>query len=399
MVRQGLVFIILFISTQFFNLSFIPKGLNLLIFFACTVFLILAVVIWSIYEKRHGFKMNFSFEVILFLLSVVGGMIGAKIGHGQNFLLSAWVQNIMYFYFLYFFLHMVKLKPYELERIFLIIAIIFIAVYFIQYLVHPRLITLARVSVDRGTVRIFLPGGGFALVVFFYFLQKALQTNNLKYAIYCMVYLMVPILQGTRNAIATLLFVSMIVILFSKRVKSRLGVIFMTGFAAVLFFFIFQEIIISLIEVSTNQVSQEGDDIRERSAIFYLTDFYPEKLNYVVGNGIGHMGSSYGLKLMYYQAAYGFYQSDLGIINGYIKFGVLFVIAIILTLRKIFIIRVSYKYYYIKFWAIMLVFGSVLGSPFIFPFSIATIVSVLYILDVANYELLYEQKSKNKISD
>lgn len=387
MIRQILVFIIFLISSEFFKISFIPKGLNLLTSFACTIFLILAVTIWAIYEKKQGFKENFSFEIVLFLLSAIGGIIGAKIGHDQSFFLSAWVQNYMFFYFFYFFLHMIKLRPYELERIMIIIAIIYFSVFFLQYIIHPKLITFARVSAERGTVRIFLPGGSFAMIMFFYFLQKALQSNNLRYAIFCLVYLMTPILQGTRNAIATILFASMVVILVSKRVKSRLGVIFMTGLAAVLFFFIFQDIIFNLIEVSSNQVAQEEDDVRERSATFYLTDFYPDKLNYIIGNGFGHMRSTYGLKIMYYQVTFGFYQSDLGIISGYVKFGVLFVIAIILTLRKIVVIRIDPKYNYIKFWTIILVIQSILGSPYVYPSSIVTIAVALYIIDVSNYEL------------
>jgi hypothetical protein len=349
--------------------------------------MVLSVIIWAIYEKRQGFKRNFNLEVILFLLSSVSGMFGANLGHGQNFFLTAWVQSYMYFYFLYFFLHLIKLRPHELERIMIIIAIIYLSIFFSQYLIYPRIITNARIVADRGTVRIFLPGNGFALFIFFYFLQKLLQSNNLKFAIYCLMYLMVPILQGTRNAIATILFGTLIFILFNKYVKSRLGIIFLTGLAALLFFFIFQDIIYNLVEVSSDQAAQEEDDVRERSATFYLTDFYPNKLNYLIGNGSSHMRSSYGLKIMYYKVNYGFYQTDLGILNGYIKFGILFVIASILTVRKVFIIKIDPKYNYIKYWAVVLGIQSVINYPFIIPSSIATILTVLYLIDVSNYEI------------
>lgn len=385
--RLSLVFIMLLISAEFFQITYIPKNLRLLLLFACVVFIIISVIIWAIYDHKQGFKRNFNLEVILFLLSSVFAMIGAKIGHGQVLFLSAWVQIYMYFYFFYFFLHIVKLRPHELERILIIVAITWLAVYFIQYIVYPRLITDARVGAERGTVRIFLPGGAFAKLIFFYFLQKLFQTNNYRYAIYCIAYLVVPILQGTRNAIATILFGVLIVILFSKYVKSRIVVIILACFAAFLFFIIFQDIIYNLVDVSSNQMGKEEDDIRERSATFYLTEFYPNKINYIIGNGAGHMKSPYGLKLMYFQISHGFYLSDLGILNGYIKFGVLYVIAMLLIIRKILVLKIAPRYNYIRFWVVLLIIQSILGYPFMSPFSIATILSVLYIIDVSNFEM------------
>ena len=393
MVRQVLVFFILFTSTGFYLISFVPKGIRLPIFFATAFFLALAVIIWAIYEKKQGFKRNFNFEIILFLLATVSGMIGANIGHGQNFFLSIWANNYMYFYFLYFFLHMVKLRPHQVEKILIILAIIYLALFFIQYIIYPTIITSARIALERGTVRIFLPGGAIALFIFFYFLQKSLSENSLRYGIYCVLYLMVPILMGTRNAIATILFGTVVFILFNKYVRSRLGIIFLTGFAALLFFVIFQDIIMNLVEVSSNQAAQEGDDIRLRSATYYLTDFYPVKLNYLIGNGTSHMRSAYGLKIMYYKANYGFFQSDLGILNGYIKFGVLFVIACFLVLRKLFIIKVHPKYGFIKFWAVVLLIQTIISYPFTIASSIAAISTVLYLIDVSNYETNYETKT------
>lgn len=393
MVRQVLIFFILFASTGFYLISFIPKGLRLSIFFACTIFLALSVIIWAIYEKKQGFKRNFNLEIILFLLATVSGMIGAKIGHGQNFFLSIWATSYMLFYFIYFFLHMLKLRPFEVEKIMIVLAIIYLALFFVQYLIYPTIITSARIASERGTIRIFLPGGAFALFIYFYFLQKSLQENNFKYAIYCILYLMVPILMGTRNAIATILLGTVVFILFNKYVKSRLGVIFLTGFAALLFFIIFQDIINNLVEVSSNQAAQEGDDIRVRSATFYLTEFYPAKLNYLLGNGSGHMRSAYGLKMMYYKANYGFYQSDLGILNGYIKFGILFVIASFFILRKLFITKVNPKYGFIKFWAVVLLIQTIISYPFTIASSIAAICTVLYLIDVSNYETNFVTKT------
>jgi len=69
------------------------------------------------------------------------------------------------------------------------------------------------------------------------------------------------------------------------------------------------------------------------------------------------------------------------LINGYIKFGALYILAILFLLRKIFMVKIDPKYNYIKFWAVLLVIRSFISYPFIFAHSIATIMTVLYIMD------------------
>ena len=392
MVRQFIIFFIFFVATRFYFLSFMPHPVMLALLFVIPVFLILAWAYWVIYYKGKDFPRNFNMEVSFFILATLLAMVGAQIGHGQNFLLSAWSQAYMFFYFLYFFFHLTKLRPEELERIMMILGVVYLTIYFAQYVLYPKLITYARVSVERGTVRIFIPGGAYAKFVFFYFFHLLLRTNKLKYSIFCIAYLLIPILQGTRSAIATMMFISLIYILFNKYVKSRLATITLAGLAGVMFLFIFQDIFMNLLEVSNTQAAQEEDDIRVRAATFFLTELFTNDLNYILGNGIGHMRSAYGLKMMYYKATHGFYQSDVGIIGAYSIFGVFYILGIFFTIRKIFITQVQARYNYIKFWGLLMIIEAFMNWTFMDVTGIATICGALYIIDISNYELNYEKK-------
>lgn len=387
MFRQILILFIFLASALFFKLAFLPSQLMLLVSFASTFLIVLVVIIRTIYDNKPGFKQNFSFEVFLFLISVVFAMLGAKWGHGQGLLLSAWVESSMYFYFFYFFLHALRIRPKELERLIIIVAVIYLTLFFAQYVLYPRQLFNSRVQEARGTVRIFVPGGIFANLMFFYFLLLLFKKPKILYAVFCFLYVIIPVLQGTRSSILVTVFAILVVIVISKQVKSKLLVLFLMSSGAVLLFFIFQDIFMNLIEVSQDQSEQEGDDIRVKAIKFFLTEFYPNKINYFLGNGMGHMASPYGLKIMYYKAAYGFYQSDIGILGNYTIWGVTSILGIFLTLRKMFLIKIQQNYKYIKFWAVPLVIASILGSPFFGGSNIVVIVSALYLLDVSNYEL------------
>ena len=224
----------------------------------------------------------------------------------------------------------------ELERLIIIMAFLYLLIYFFQYAIYPKILFGARASVERGTVRIFIPGGTFAGFIYYYFLHKALTTEKKVYAIYCLIYFAVPLLQGTRSSTTVLLFGTLLFILFSKQVKSKIAVtILMIAFSAVVFI-IFKDIIMNLIDVSESQASQDDDDIRVKASKFFLYDFSPTSLNYWIGNGESHGASSYGMKIYFYKEYYGFYQSDIGILGEYSKYGILWIISVLLIFWKLF---------------------------------------------------------------
>jgi hypothetical protein len=389
MVRNLVILFIFFGSANFFQITFIPKNLFLLLSFASTALMMIAIVITMVYYRGKSFPQKFGLEVGLIFLSVVFAIYGAKWGHNQGFGLSIWVMNYMYFYLLYFFLHAVRVKPEELEKLIIAMGIVYVIFFMIQYVIHPVIIFGSRVQEARGTIRIFIPGAAFAGLVFYLFLQRAFTTGNKLYLIFCFAFLIIPLLQGTRSSTLTTLLGAFIYILFSKRVKSKLLVSLMITAACAVVFILFQDLIMTLVQVSEEQAGQEGEDIRVRAAKFFLTDFYPTNFNYFLGNGESHMMSAYGLQIWYYKVQFGYYQNDIGLIGNFVKFGIIFVLAVFLIFRKFFIIKIEPRFGYLKYWALLLILGEIMGGAFTRPTTIAVIASVMYIYDVSNFELRY----------
>lgn len=164
---------------------------------------------------------------------------------------------------------------------------------------------------------------------------------------------------------------------------------------AIMIYFVFQDIIMTLIEVSQKQAAQEDDDIRVRAAKFYLYEFYPSNLNYITGNGQSHMASPYGMRVWYYKESRGFYLNDIGALGQFIKYGVFYTITVFLIFRKIFTRKIEPKYAYIKYWAVLLLLAELMGGSFANPTSIIVITSALYIYDVSYFELKNQAKKRD----
>lgn len=387
MVRQSLIFFIFLSSANFFALAFLPRRVILVFSFISVFLLVLVWALGLVYDRKKRFESNFSFEVWLILMSAITAIFGAKWGHNQGYLLSVWSELFMFYYFFYFFLHAVRIRIEELLNLLVIMGIIYVASWYIQYLLYPTMIFDTRMDESRGTIRLFLPGGSFSVLVYMYFLDIFQRTNKAKYVLISLAILTIPVLQGTRSAIVVLLFGTLLLILFSSQVKSKLRNIILVLSGAVLVLFLFQDILYNLVEVTEEQTSQQGEDVRIRAAKFFLSDFYPNRINYIIGNGVGHMMSGYGMKIAYYKITYGFYQSDIGLIGNYTEYGILFILGSLLVLRKMFIIKIQTKYNFLKYWTVLLIIGFITGSNFTRPDGIVLITTVLYIIDVSAHEL------------
>ncbi len=398
MVKQIIVFSIFLASVYFFKFVFIPYQIGLLIGFGATMLMLLWILMAMIYDKGIKFKHHSGLIIGLVFVAVFLGVFGARLGHNQGFLLSLWASGYMYFYLFYFFLHSIRMKHDILEKLLVYMGILFILTYFFQYVIYPIQMFGVRAHEERGTVRIFLPGASFAAFMFYYSLQKIFTTEKKIYVLLCLLYLAVPLLQGTRSAILNLLLGTIVFVLFNRHVKSKVAVMSLMFISAILVFFVFQDIIMNLIEVSQQQASQQNEDIRVRSAKFFLYEFSPTTLNYWIGNGESHMANAYGMKVFFYKAFFGFYQSDIGVIGEYSKYGVLWFLCVFLISRQLFVMKIAPRFLYMKFYALNLMFDLVINGAFTRSYEIIVITSILYLYDVSNFELRHPDKEpENKL--
>ena len=161
---------------------------------------------------------------------------------------------------------------------------------------------------------------------------------------------------------------------------------FLIIIAAIPIYFIFQEIFFELIAASEKESQDFGRNVRIRATIFFLTEFFPNTLAYIFGNGQDHMGSIYGVRVNAYKIYHGFYQSDVGLVGDFSKYGLFFLIGALWLIFKALFSPVSSEYSYIKFRLIIYILILPVSGFFSTPSSIAELCIIMYIIDTSIHD-------------
>lgn len=340
----------------------------------------------TMYFRQEGFSKFFSIPVILILAGVFISMLAAKWGHQQSYTTTLIAQRFMYFYFLYWALHALKIDSKSLESVIIWLGITYSILYLIQFFLYPTILFDVRIAQDRGTIRIFLSGFSFLVLAYFLLLSKTFEEFSPNKVIYLILFLIILILMGTRQVILSITLMTGLFVLSSRLVKSKVLVFTLVVLSLIPLYIIFQDIFISLIDISKNQTQALAEDTRVRSATFFLLQLFPENYVYFTGNGADSANSSYGMSIQMYKDLYGFYQSDLGLIGDYTKFGALFVIGVLWILIKSIFYKSGITFSYIKFFFIstlLTIFTG--GGPFGMSDAIVAICFTMYLLDIDKY--------------
>ncbi len=387
MAKKIVIFFILLSAAFFFRVVFFPTQFIYLVQFAVTAMMLAVIIVMEIYGKRDPITHNFRQPVFLIFTGVFLSMVIAQAYHNQSYMLTFWAQRFMYYYLFYFFLHILRPDTKELEKVILTLGIVYAISYLFQYAIYPTAIFDVRQDVDRGTIRIFIPGSSFMGLSLFMCLHRFYTSNKLRYIFLVLLFFSILILIGTRYALAITAFTAIMSLIFSNVVRSRYLIFMLFLISAIPVYFIFQDIFAGLIEVSEEQSETIQSNVRIRAATFFLTDFFPNTLSYFFGNGQDHMGSIYGLRVHAYKVARGFYQSDIGLIGDFSKFGLFFLIGVFWLLIKALRSPVKQRYTYIKYYLFNTVLALPVAGSFTNPFSIVTLCIILYIIDNSIHDL------------
>ena len=385
MTKKLIIYFILISSTGFFNLIFLPSQIIFLVQFGVTGMMLLFIIVQHIYGNIETITHIFRNQVFLILTGVFLSMIIAQAYHSQNIGLTLWAQRVMYYYFLYFFLHFLKPDIKDLERILLSLGILYAVFYLVQYAIFPIAIFDVRQVDSRGTIRIFLPGASFLTFALFLSLHRFYRQNELRYLFLVLIFFAILVLMGTRNFLASVILVILYSLIFSKIIRSRYVIYFLILISMIPVYILFQDIFVGLIELSGSESEGFEDNIRLRAAAFFLTDFFPNKLAYIFGNGQDHGRSLYGMRIAVYKAYHGYYQSDIGIIGDFSKFGLFYVTGYLWLIIKVFRTKFNTDYGYIKYFFLLNIFTLPFGSAG--PSGIAAICVLLYIVEKSFFNL------------
>lgn len=383
MLKKILLLFIILTSIAFYDLIFVPAAIKKALEMAAPLIMLVFIILSIVYDDSYRFNKKFSIEISLVFVAVFLSMFGAYFFHGQGFTITFLTQRVMYMYLLYYLLHVLKPKPEDFISLFVTLGIIYAFVYIIQTVIYPKKIVDVRIFTERGTLRIFISGIGYAFLAYLVSVTKFIRTYNWKYFFIALLMLTVFILLGTRQLIGATGLITILIVLFSKKVKSRPLTIFIMALGAVPAYFLFKDIFIALIELSQKQAGSSEENIRVRAAMFFLFEFFPNKLSYIIGNGAASNNSAYGLRVTHYKEAFGFFQSDIGIIGEYTKYGILIVITQLIIYGRILFLRLPIHLEFLKFQIMVTVLTMFTGAgSFTTADNIVIICIILYMIDV-----------------
>lgn len=369
-----LVYFIVISATSFYTLRYLPNSFREMMGLV-SIGLMVAILLLDLFPGSVSYRKYFKIEVYLFLLATFGSMFIARAFHNQEYGITLLVQRFMYFYLFYFVLHSLKLNAEDIENAIIPLGLLYAGFYLLQYFAYPNRLFESRIDVDRGTIRIFLPGAGFLMLAYFKSLQGFFTTSRYRYMIYALLTFSVGgILTGTRQSFASLTLITLAFVFFNKQVKSRMFIVLIGGLAAAALALLFWDIFSEMLTLTQEETGKPKPNIRVEAAKFFTGDFMPSKIAYILGNGQDSMNSPFGQRVNLYKLVRGFYQSDVGIIGDYSKFGLFFAIAQLSIMIRIIFGKIhphiSYiRYYYISTALVMFsganIFGRADGIVFV----------------------------------
>lgn len=380
-VNNLFVILIILCSTGVFNLSKLGSGQKAAELMGAGIIVGLLFIHYT-YSDQLNFRKNFVPFLFLIFLSFVSSMITAAYVREQSFATSLFTQRAIFYYLFYLLLHQLKIRPKDLEIIFIIFGVIHVGLYLLQYFSYPKILFDVFMISDRGTIRIYLAGSDYLALCYFMSMYFWLKTNKIIYAILMLAAFSIFVLLGGRQTMALMVLVLILAIFFTRKVKSRLLISVMLVGCAACVFYMFQDIFNELLVTSNRDRSQGSSYVRIQATKFFLTNFFKSPVAYITGNGVPGNNSEYGSEVSLIRLSKGFYLGDIGMIGTYVMYGAFFVLGVAGIFYKAFTTRIQEHYRYIKY----MFFGSLLslvtGSGFGETDYICFICCLMYIIDV-----------------
>jgi hypothetical protein len=391
--RRGLqtllIFLLVIASFSFFGANFLNSHfLNYFTFFPC--FIAIALSVPFLFKKGE-----FNPAVQLIALSVVMSVFMAYFSWGQSFKDSIIVTVPLLLWVFYFYLLHIKFPVRILESIVIFYAFVYVILYFFQFL-NPDTIFFGvpkgeAFYKERGIFRIVFPGGGIFFLAVFIALNK-LNTQKTGKPIWILLIILgviIPIMQATRQFIAGIIIIYVYHFIKEETAKKKALII-----AAVVGFLILIgnsniPVIEGLLAAQEKTVESGSEDPRVISGTYFLTEFSPNILSNVLGNGVPAAPdqSRYG---KYIESLYpkDLFMEDVGIIGLFTRYGILAVIGYIMIWVKSFQLSLPKEYSYPKYYLWFLVVTCLTSDTVFSNYYLISTVVALYI-----YQAIYNEKN------
>jgi len=389
-INNWVVLVIILCSTSLYKVSALGR-LQDVAELAGAGLIVVLIIIHLAYSGQKAIKNNFIFPVTLILLSVGTSMIMAYYSRNQGFAQTLFAQRAMYYYLFYFLLHQLKIKPKDIEKVFIALGLLYVLLYLVQFTLYPKILFDGYVRSDRGTIRIYLPGLDYMAIAFFIGIQYFFRTNRFKFLLLVLLIFVIYILTGGRQTMAVVVLIAIVFLVVDKKVKSRFLLGFLGLIGIVAGFFIFQSIFEAILVESRSDARLGDDYIRLKAAEFFLTDFFKSPMAYITGNGMYFNTSSYGKEITYNMVHRHYVLGDVGLIGNYALYGAFFVWGVLLICYKALKLKIEPAYIYIKLMFVNLIISMVIAGGLTHADTACFVVLMIYMIDVSRLQLKQEK--------
>lgn len=341
--------LLLIFATKFFDSVAVAN--NGILKFMCFGYVSIAILISLPHFLKY--KRGFVFPVQLMCIALLISVIMAQF---------TWNQGIKYMptaipymiWFVFFYLLTLNVSITVIEKIVICFGIIYIVLFLYQF-THTDVVLFGMADEfkeDRGVIRVNFPGAGVFFLSCFISINKVTSAVKYRYAwlIFSLFCVLIIALQVTRQSIVIILLMYLIHFLRNVKLPYKVAVLLIFGFTSYLLFNSDNPITQGLKEQQKIDASAGKDYIRIKAANYYLTQFTPNTISKIFGNGIPNNTSRYGQSLTYLENNYGYFLTDVGVVDVYITTGILAIVAYIIIFIKSFTIGLPSKYYYLKYY-------------------------------------------------
>lgn len=385
-------------SIKFFSPAIGPPSLVYYIYYS--IFIITTIIVMVSYKSSH--YNAFSRPVLLILIAEIIAALNATYSWNQNLFDSLTAILPFMSYILFFLLIVWEFSGKEIEKLIVFLGGTFIIVYLISFLIFPTILfgSMDEFGNTRGFQRIRTEGIGFLFLLGFFSLSQYILKRKFLWLIIYSLSMICIIMSLTRTYIVFSFLFSAIFILKNSSLLTKIMAVLIVAFC---FYIVTKMNFYKLLVAETDsQVSYVKDDIRVKSAKYYLTDFSPNLFSKIFGNGQKNTNKNtrYANFVDYLEEACQFYTADLGYIGLYIKFGILAILSYFILVYKTLKTSVSTHNLYCKYFLIFIfTISLIIDAPFNSSF-IPSIMLALYILSSQsgnNDETLHKNQIKFRI--
>ncbi len=297
--------------------------------------------------KDMKFRKGINFTIFAIFFSVIPALLS-----WDQPLITTLIATLPYLgYFFYYFLVTYKPDLIRLEKFIINLGLCCVVLSVIAVVIYPTILYGANKEdeniMDRGLARITIGCSGFIFLAFFLCINKYSVFRKKKWFSLSFFLLIGIFLSLSRQIIVGSLLIAAIYGFIQIKNNFK-RILLIGGLTAGTFLVLNLPFVKNLIELTQDQSQNYKDNIRILSGRYFLTNFSPDLLTTLFGNGEAALNkSSYGNKMSDLKDG-GFYQSDVGFIGLYSKFGIVAILAWVFIFIRMITLKLKPEYMYVK---------------------------------------------------